>query len=262
MPDSFDESRAPDTPRSDMVGKALRLLTLLGEAPRGMTLSELARQAGYPVSTTHRLLASIAREEFAVLDDERRWNLGLRMFELGQRVLHARGFAGVATPVLQRLTRRTGEPTLMSVLEGHQQLYVHYVEGSQQIQITGEPGKRGPLHCTSMGKCLVAFAPEQEREELLAELALPAMGPNTITDRQRFRSEIDEVRAQGYAISDEEHEAGIRAIGVPVLDPSGTAVAALSVAAPAFRSSIEEMHACLPALRQAAKELAVGLPRR
>ncbi|WP_114453540.1 IclR family transcriptional regulator [Halopolyspora algeriensis] len=245
-----------------MVGKALRLLTLLGEAPGGMTLSELARRAGYPVSTTHRLLASIAREEFAVLDDDRRWSLGLRMFELGQRVLHAKGFAGVATPVLQRLTRQTGEPSLMSVLEGHQQLYVHYVEGTQQVQITGEPGKRGPLHCTSMGKCLIAFAPEQHREELLTELDLPAMGPNTITDRQRFRTEIEQVRAQGYAVSDEEHEAGILAIGVPVLDPGGTAAAALSAAAPAFRSSIEQMHAYLPPLHQAAKELAIGLPRR
>lgn len=262
MSDSSDKSPAPDSQRSDMVGKALRLLTLLGEAPEGVTLSELARQAGYPVSTTHRLLASIAREEFAVLDEERRWSLGLRMFELGQRVLHARGFAGVATPVLQRLTRQTGEPSLMSVLEGHQQLYVHYVEGTQQIQITGEPGRRGPLHCTSMGKCLIAFAPDRHREEMLTELDLPAMGPNTITDRQRFRSEIDTIRARGYAVSDEEHEAGIRAIGVPVLDPSGTAAAALSTAAPAFRSSIEEMHAYLPPLHQAAKELAIGLPRR
>lgn len=257
-----EQARPRESQPGDMVGKALRLLTLLGDAPRGMTLSELARQAGYPVSTTHRLLTSIAREEFAVLDEERRWNLGLRMFELGQRVLHARGFAGVATPVLQRVTQQTGESTLMSVLEHDQQLYVHYVEGTGQVQITGEPGRRGPLHCTSMGKCLIAFAAQDRRETLLAELDLPSTGPRTITDRERFRAEIETVRQQGYAIADEEHEEGIRAIGVPVLDPSGVAVASISAAAPAFRATIEALHGYLAPLHQAAKELAIGLPRR
>ncbi|CAM04917.1 IclR family transcriptional regulator [Saccharopolyspora erythraea NRRL 2338] len=257
MPDAPDAA-----PRGDMVSKALRLLVLLGEAPRGMTLSELARRAGYPVSTTHRLLTSIAREDFAVLDEERRWNLGLRLFELGQRVLHARGFTELATPVLRRITRETGEPTLMAVLDGHSQLYVHYVEGTRQVQITGEPGQRGPLHATSMGKCLIAFASEQAREELLETVELPPLGPRTITDRQRFREEIERVRRDGYAIADEEHEEGILAIGVPVLNPAGIAVAAVSSAAPAFRSSVEELRSYLPHLRRAAKELAVGLPPR
>ncbi|GAA2813811.1 IclR family transcriptional regulator [Saccharopolyspora taberi] len=257
MPESSEAA-----PRGDMVGKALRLLVLLGESPRGIGLSELARRAGYPVSTTHRLLNSIAREEFAVLDEQRRWNLGLRMFELGQRVLHARGFTEIATPVLERVTRETGESTLMAVLDGDSQLYVHYVEGTQQVQITGEPGQRGPLHCTSMGKCLVAFQPSQSREDLLSRIELPGLGPRTITERDRFRAEIEQVRRDGYAIADEEHEAGILAIGVPVLNPSGIAVAALSSAAPAFRSSLDELRAHLPHLRAAARELAIGLPRR
>ena len=257
MPESSEAA-----PRGDMVGKALRLLVLLGESPRGITLSDLARRAGYPVSTTHRLLNSIAREQFAVLDEERRWNLGLRLFELGQQVVHARGFTEIATPVLQRITRETGEPTLMAVLDGESQLYVHFVEGTRQVQITGEPGRRGPLHCTSMGKCLLAFQPRQAREDLLARIDLPAMGPGTITDRERFRAEIEQVRRDGYAVADEEHEAGILAIGVPVLNPSGVAVAALSSAAPAFRSSLGELRSYLPHLREAARELAIGLPRR
>jgi len=245
-----------------MVGKALRLLVILGEAPRGLTLSELARRAGYPVSTTHRLLNSISREEFAVLDEDRRWNLGLRVFELGQRVLHARGFAETATPVLRRLTAETGESALLSVLDGHDQLYVHFVEGTQQVQITGEPGSRGPLHCTSMGKCLIAFAADELRESLLAELELPAFGPKAITDRAQFRAEVERVRRDGYAVADEEHEAGILALGVPVLGPSGTAVAAVSIAAPAFRSSLEAMREHLEPLRRAARELAIALPGR
>lgn len=244
----------------DMVGKALHLLVVLGDEPHGVTLSELARRTGYPVSTTHRLLTSLAREHFASTDADRRWSLGSRLFELGQRVAHARGFDAIAVPVLRQVSQRTGEPTLMSVRQGRNQLYVQYVEGNQQIQITGEPGNRGPLHATAMGKVLVAFAPGPVREQLIEELPLPSLGPRTITDRAEFRAEIERVRAQGYAIADEEHEAGILAIGVPVLDLHGDAVAALSSAAPAFRASVENLTAYLPELLSAARELSIRLP--
>jgi IclR family acetate operon transcriptional repressor len=249
-------------PRGDMVAKALRLLVILGDAPQGMALSALARQAGYPPSTAHRLLSSLGREGFVVTDGERRWVLGLRVFELGQRVSHARGFTGIALPVMQRVTDATGEPTLMAVLEDDEQLYVHFVEGRGQVQITGEPGRRGPLHCTSMGKVLVAFASPDERRRLVESVALPALGPNAITDREAFRAEIERVRTRGWASADEEHEAGMLAVGVPILGPDGIAFAALSTAAPAYRSSIADLQGFLPALHEAATELAAVLPRR
>lgn len=245
---------------ADMVGKALRLLSLLGSYPEGVALSELARVAGYPVSTTHRLLSSLHGEGFASSDPaSKRYSLGLRLFELGQQVSHARGFAGVALPVMSRLSAETGEPTLMAVLDGHNQVYVHTVQGSRRLQIRGEPGERGPLHCTSMGKCLVAFAPH--RDELVASLELTPLAPRTITSRAAFAAEIDSVREQGFAIADEEHEAGIRAVGVPIRTPDGTAIAALSTAGPAYQLSVDDLKGFVPALREAARELAALLPR-
>ncbi len=259
--------QAPATPAgnpgSDMVGKALRLLCLLSEHPHGVGLSHLAQAAGYPVSTTHRLLKSLQREGFATSDgDSRRYGLGLRLFELGQRVSHGRGFAGVALPVMQRVTVETREPTLMSVLDGREQLYVHCVEGSQQVQIKGEPGNRGPLHCTAMGKCLVAFQSAEGSGRLVADLDLPGLTPNTITSRTAFAEEIARVRRRGYALSDEEHELGIRAVGVPVIGVDGVAVAALSAAAPGYRMTIEGLRRFVPALQDAARELAALLPPR
>jgi IclR family transcriptional regulator, acetate operon repressor len=251
-----------DDPRdSDAVGKALRLLQLLGEHPEGAGLSRLAREAGYPVSTAHRLLTSLQRDGFVRSDAaSRSYSLGLRLFELGQRVSQARGFSGVALPVMRDVTEHTGEPTLMSVLDGHHQLYVHHVQGPHRIRVIGEPGKHGPLHCTSMGKCLIAFAPDDVRAELVEGLELVPLGPNTITDRARFRAEIAQVREQGYATSDEEHEAGIRAVGVPVVGPRGIALASLSTPAPAYRMTMERLTGFLPRLLDAAAELAVLLP--
>ena len=244
-----------------MVGKALCLLTTLGELPGGATLSELSRAAGYPTSTTFRLLGTLARDGFVELDETtKRYRLGLTIFALGQRVSQAHGFGGVALPIMQNLSAETREASLMSVLDGDRQLYVHYVEGPQQVSVIGEPGKHGPLHSTSMGKVLIAFAAPDVREHLLDTLELVATGPNTITDRGALRAEIARVQQDGYATADEEHESGIRAVGVPVRDASGATVAALSVAAPAYRVSMEQLVGFVPPLAAAAHELRLRLP--
>lgn len=246
---------------TDMVGKALRLLTALGECPDGARLSDLARRCEYPASTTHRLLAALLREGFADYDAHLHiYRLGLRVFGLGVRVSYARGLSGAALPLLRALSEHTGEASLMSVRDGHHQLYVHHVEGRGQVQVTGEPGGLGPLHCTSMGKCLVAYAPAAERQRLCEELPLDALSPRTITGHAAFVAEIAHVRERGYALADEEHEEGIRAAGVPVLAPDGTAIAAISVAAPAYRMSLERLAGFVPELRRTAAELAVMLP--
>lgn len=247
----------------DMVGKALLLLTQLGEHPEGATLSELAKASGFPLSTAHRLAAALVRDGYADLDEgSRRYSLGLRVFSLASRVAHARGFAGSALPVLRRLAEQTTESTLMSVLDGHHQLYVHHLDGTHQVSVIGEPGRRGPLHCTSMGKVLIAFAPPGTRKDLVETLDLAPLGPHTITDRQGFRAEIEAVHDRGYAVADEEHEAGIRAIGVPILDRDGFALAAVSVAAPAYRATREQLLGYLPHLTSTAAELQVLLPTR
>lgn len=246
-----------------MVGKALWLLQAIGDHPNGVQLAEVARQGDFPLSTAHRLAGSLVREGFVTFDEStRRYHLGLKLFGLAARVSNAHGFAGAALPILRDLAASTREAALMSVLEGQHQLYVHYVKGPQQVNVIGEPGRLGPLHNTSMGKVLVAFAPRPIREKLLAELPLDSTGPNTITGRERFAEEIAEVRRQGYALADQEHETGIRAVGVPVLGPDGNAVAAISIASPSFRMTIEDCINVVPQLTAAARDLAVLLPTR
>ena len=249
---------AEPTSAPDMVGKALALLTRLGDYPDGAQAAELARQVGFPLSTAHRLLGALVRDGFASFDqDSKRYQLGLRIFQLAQQVLQARGLSGLAKPVLEEVSSVTKEATLLAVRDGERQLYLYSIEGPQQVRVVGEPGKHGPLHCTSQGKVLVAFAEPSVREYLIENLPLTPAGPKAITSRSRFRQEIEEVRERGWAVVDEEHEAGIRAISVPVIGQNGVAVAALATAAPAFRMSIDELVAHLPTLTEAAKSLAV-----
>ncbi|MFD7510534.1 IclR family transcriptional regulator [Streptomyces sp. NPDC059853] len=248
---------------SDVVGRAIRLLVLVGEHPHGITLSELSRASGVPVSTAHRLVNALCREGLVDLETAgKRYKPGLRLFQLGQQAGQVYGFAGTALPVMRRVTERTEEATLMSVLDGTRHLYVHYVDGPLPVGVRSEPGRHGPLHCTSMGKVLMAFAPEEVREDLLERVELTPYGPNSITDRARLREEVLRAADRGYATADEEHHAGLRAVAVPILRPDGTAFACLSTAAPAFRRGMAELVALVPLLRDAATELGVRLPAR
>ncbi|WP_230854300.1 IclR family transcriptional regulator [Arthrobacter terrae] len=267
MSETFTEVDDPaDARRSsgrDMVAKALSLLNRLGEHPHGAAAAELARECQLPLSTAHRLLGSLVRDGFLEFESKsRRYTLGLQVFVLGQSVAQARGLTGMARPILEEVSALTGEVTLMAVREGDQQLYVHSVQGPQGVSVIGRPGTHGPLHCTAQGKVLVAMAPQAVREDLLSRLELTAKGPNCITDRQHFRAAIDEVRTRGWALADQEHEVGIRAVAVPVPGPDGVALAAISTAAPAYRTSIEQLIEYVPVLTAAARRIAVRMPSR
>lgn len=249
-------------PKTDMLSKGLHLLLLLGDAPKGARTADLARLADLPFNTTYRLLKGLTKEGFAHYEPEGRlYHLGLQIFQLGQRVSHAHGFAGVAQPILEKVTSQTLEATIMAVQYGMHQLTVSKVDGPHAFRLTSDAGHQGPLHSTALGKVLVAFADEAESERLISELELTPRTEHTITDRDAFRREIEKVRAQGFAAMDEENELGMHAIAVPVLAQGGRAIAAVATAAPVFRLTMDGLKAHLPALRRAAEELAVRLPQ-
>ena len=248
---------------TDMVGKALSLLVLLGDEPRGASAADISRRAGLPFSTTYRLLGSLTRDGFVDYEpDGRRYHLGLRIFQLGQRVSNHHGFAGTATPVLRRVTEQTAEATILSVRDGLHHLTVSKVDGPQTFRVTSDPGHLGSLSATAVGKVLVAFAEDAEREQLIADLPLERLTEKSIVDRDAFRAEIEEVRRRGYALMDEENELGMRALAVPLLNAQGYAFASLATAAPVFRLTVEGLEAHVPLLQEAAAELAALLPLR
>lgn len=254
---------AKEDSRTDMVGKALGLLVLLGDEPRGASAAELSRRAELPFSTTYRLLGSLTRDGFVDYEpDGRRYHLGLRVFQLGQRVSNHHGFAGTALPILRRVTEETGEATILSVRDGNHHLTVNKVDGPQTFRVTSDPGHLGALHTTSVGKALVAFADDATRSRLVEELELEPLTGLSITDREAFRSEIELVRQRGYATMDEENELGMRAVAVPVFNSQGHAFASLATAVPVFRMSMEALVALVPLLQSAAAELSARLPQQ
>lgn len=247
---------------SGTVGKALDVLSMLGEHSDGVTAGDVRASLGFPFSTTYRLLNTLVDSGFAEYEPNgKRYRLGLRVFQLGQKVAASRGFAGSALPALQRLTEVSGESSLLAVLDGDRFHTVHKIDGPQ-FRTTTDPGDRGLLHTSALGKALLAFAPEPERQRLLQSIDLPARTPHSITDRAALRSEVEQVRARGWAGQQEENDPGMAALAVPVLGSGGQLIAAVALASPIFRKGLSDLQHILSALRQAADELAATLPLR
>ncbi|QCU78555.1 IclR family transcriptional regulator [Citricoccus sp. SGAir0253] len=243
------------------VGKALELLTLVGEFPAGGTAAQVAQRVDYPFSTVHRLLTTLVETEFLSYDPrDRRYSLGLPVFQLGQQVAYHRGFTGTVHAVLQELTERTGESSVLSVLDRGRALTVHTVDGPQ-FRTTTDPGDHSPLHTSANGKVLLAFSDPETAERLLRSVDLVPRTEHSITDREVLARQLAEARAQGWAGQSEENDVGMAAIAVPVQAPSRGLIGALALAAPLFRCDLEGLREHLPALRAAAHQLSIQLPQ-
>lgn len=248
-------------PGDDMLGRGLRLLTVLADAPSGLGVSAAARAARLPVSSAHRLLQRLADEGFvAYEEDTRRYALGVRVLELSRGFQHSSaGYAAAAAP-LRRLAAGTGLPVLMGVLDGGDILLVLTAQGTQHIQLRSAEGTRNSWHATSMGKMLVSALPARELEALLGA-GLAPVTPNTVTDPDALRTELETVREAGWAEADEENEIGVRSVAVAVPAPPGRPgpLLTVSLGATVVLTEMDELRAHIPALRDCAGEIAARM---
>lgn len=244
-----------------MLARGLSLLTALGDHPEGVSVTELARQVGLPVSTTHRLLATEIELGFVSVDaSSKTYRLGVRLFELANRVTGVMGLASIARPIMRELSQFTGETTQLSVLSNARALFIEKVGTEQAVGIRGSVGQSEPLYATSTGKILLSSMTAETLDEVLADMEMHAYTPTTVTTRVALSAELERTREHDYALADEEFDAGVRAIGVPVRNGAGETRAALCISAPAFRASVEQLEGWLPELRAAAHQIGVRLP--
>jgi DNA-binding IclR family transcriptional regulator len=244
-----------------MLKKGLGLLEALGGHPDGVGVSRVAKDAALPVSTTHRLLNDLVASGFASFDLEaRRYYLGLKIFELSSRVSLTKSLSEVALPVMRRLSETVGESVFMGVREGADILLVEKVVGPGRIQVNENIGSRIPLHRLAQGKSILAFLPEDEREELIKRMALEPETPRTITDPGELRDELETARKRGWASVYGENEEWVGAIATPILDTRDHPVAAVAIAAPTFRMPMRELTKRAPTLLNAVREIEVQLP--
>jgi DNA-binding IclR family transcriptional regulator len=233
-------TRDTATPERDYtlasVHNAARLLCAFSTTDTEYGVSELARKLQLAKSTVHRLLTTLAEEELVERNPRTgRYRLGLKMWELGTLAAGHLTLHEAAAPYLDDLRNRSRETVHIAVLDGTEVVYVERRESPQTLRLFGRVGHRNSAHCTSTGKVLLAFLPPDELERRLADIELVAKTPYTITDPERLRAELALVRKRGYAVNVNESELGIASVAAPILDRSGTVVAAVSTAGPLTR---------------------------
>jgi DNA-binding IclR family transcriptional regulator len=215
-----------------VLDRAFRLLGAFTPARGELTLDELAASSGLPRSTAHRLAQQLT-DHGALERSPRGWRLGLRLFEFGQLVPGQQRLRELALAHMQDLYELTHETIQLAVLDGGEVLYVEILSGHRKVPSPSRRGGRMPVHCTALGKALLAFTDDGGAAAIEAAGPLAPRTTHTITDPRRLQSELHDVRRLAVAYDREEASLGLRCVASPVLSADGTACAALSVSLPA-----------------------------
>lgn len=221
------------------------ILEILGHYPSGLSLGELSEKVELPKGTTHRLLTSLAYFDFIRQDQaSKHYNLGFKLVELGNQLLSHIDLRKEAHPYLISLSDEVQETVHMVVLDQNKALYIDKIDLHSRrggLQMVSRLGSRIPLHCSAVGKVLLAYMAETDAEMIIQNVNLERRTGNTITDPTELKQHLKMIKAKGYAIDDEENEEGVRCIAAAIRNEVGQVVAAMSVSGPTIRITIEKI---------------------
>lgn len=239
--------------------KALRVLEAVAAEPRPLALADIARATALDKSAAHRMLATLLAAGYVRQDDEsRRYSLSYRVVSLSRNLLADNEVIRLARETLEAISSETGEGVHLAVLDGMETVLVQRVKGSQLVAVDFQVGDRSRLHCTSIGKALLAYQSEDEIERVI-EAGLPALTANTITDPAALRRELRQVRERGYAIDDHELYDYMRCIAVPVFERDSPVRMGISCSGPEGRFTHEYLEQLRGPMLAASRELTAKL---
>jgi DNA-binding IclR family transcriptional regulator len=242
-------------PGRSVLGRALAVLASFSDERPEQTLGMIAASTGLASATTHRLVAELVEWGALERPARGRYRIGMRLWQLGSLAPVARDLRDTALPFLQDLGVVTGQVVHLVVVDGHEALFLERLPGHAAVRVRSRVGRRLPLHASGPGKVLLADAPQEFVDEVIAR-GLSRVAGGTITDADRLRRVMADVRATGYCISRDEMTDGASSVAAPVTDPSGVVVASVSVVAP---SGTVNLHQLVPAVRVTAAAISRAL---
>src|SRR4051794_15194913 len=232
--------------RLSSVASAIRLLKVFSEDAVEIGISDLARRLGIAKSTAHRLAVTLVSE--GLLEQDRgsgKYRLGVALFRLGALVRQRMEVSNEARPFLYDLREKINESVHLAILDGIQIMYVYHLESTHAIRMRSDLGVRKPAYCTAEGQAMLAYAPPDLIEQVIAEGLAPRT-PQTTTTADKFLRALALVRQRGCAIEDEESELGMVCVAAPIRDDAGAVVAAVGIAGPVTRLSKKAVTTVMP----------------
>ncbi|HXM97671.1 MAG TPA: IclR family transcriptional regulator [Candidatus Dormibacteraeota bacterium] len=230
--------------------RGLELLKLFASVEGGLSAKKVGLLSGLPVSTVHRFLANLESSQFLKSDSEGVFHLGLSCITLGQAAHAQMDIRRISFPFLQELNQRTRETVHLTMRQGLTAVYVEKLDSPEPLRIHSRIGSSVPLHCTAVGKVLLAHLLEPELEKILRQLELRRFTENTVGSIQELQTQLVRVRRDGFACDLEEHEPHIRCVAAPIWNHAGQVNASLSVTGPLVRMPTTRIRQIAPLIRE------------
>jgi IclR family pca regulon transcriptional regulator len=253
---------------SQSLERGLAILSSFRDGRGLLGISDLGRELGLSRSTTHRYVATLTALGYLQQDaPSKKYRLGPRVLDLGFSAISSMELREVASPHLRDLSDATGFTVNMAILDDLDIVYVERCRSSRaqqrEIDLNLHVGSRLPAYCTSLGKVLLAYLDGDEQRERVNRVTFLRRGPNTLTSRMSLLAELERIRADGFALNNEELAYGLRSIAAPVLARDGSAAAAINVAVHATMLSMSDLVArWSSSLKQTAAEISARLGHR
>lgn len=232
--------------------KTLEVLEVLASAKEGLGVTEISRALGLSKSTVHRILMALVNRQYVLKDEvTRRYRLGFKLLLLSSQVLDSLELRQLARPELVELANRSRETVHLVWLEGDEGVYVEKIDTSETIGLLSRVGKRVPLYSTAVGKSMLAFMDAERLNSYLQRVNLVPITPHTITDVERLKEHLAQIRQQGFALDCQENRLGVICVAAPIFQADGQVIAAVSIAGPDFRFTLAKAKELGPIVKEA-----------
>ncbi|MBO8162933.1 MAG: IclR family transcriptional regulator [Brevibacillus sp.] len=224
------------------VDRALQIIDIVSTRKEGFGVSELARQIELNKSSVYRILSTLASHGYIEQNQESgRYKLGYKLLELSERLLESIDLRAEARPYLKELEQLTNEVVHLVVYNQGEVVYIEKLDGNETLRMHSQVGKRAPMHCTSVGKVILAHLPSEEMLRIVEKKGLARHTEHTITELDAFQRHLREIRQNGYAVDHEENEQGITCIAAPIFGFNGKVTAAVSISGPTIRMTEQRL---------------------
>jgi IclR family KDG regulon transcriptional repressor len=238
------------------VARAMQILKLVSLKKEGSGVTELSNGVDINKSSVYRILSTLVKHGLVEQDTTtEKYKLGYGVLELAASLLESIDLRKEAAPYLRELEQATNEVIHLVVYDQGEVVYIEKLDGTETLRMHSKIGRRAPIHCTGVGKAIVAYLPPGHVLDILERHGMPELTPKTITDRQTYMKELQEIREQGYALDDEENELGIICVSAPIFDQTGQAFAAVSVSGPKIRMSEERQQQLISHVRRTCDQI-------
>ncbi len=239
------------------VGKALDVLDMIAERGEPVRFSELLETSRFPKATLYRLIQTLTKQQMLRHDPiTGTYALGVRLVRLAHNAWAQSSLAPHARRHIDDLSRTTGETIHLAQLDRGQVLYVDKRNAVRAIEMFAQAGKVGPAYCTGVGKAMLAYLDDEALADALKAQSFYRHTPNTITNETDLRRDLAQIRARGFALDREEHEAGIICCAVPILSRTGRALGALSLTSSTNRTTLDQIESLAGQLQETARKIA------